>query len=243
MKQFCLAALLLGLAPLAGWTQTPRAAGNGTPPPDATAFTFTRVEWESGRSGFGMGFGGRGPLWAHDYPTAEQNLYIALEALTTLPLTFENRIVRLQDEAIFDLPLLYMCELGYWTPADEEVKRLREYLRRGGFLLVDDFRNDHEWYNFVQQMERVVPEPPQELALAHPVFHCFFEFEELGRHAPYFGLQPHFYAIFDEHGRMMALINYNNDIGDGWEWPENDREFSTEAFKLGINYLIYAMTH
>jgi hypothetical protein len=226
--------------------QAPAANGKVTNGhgPDAMAFTFVRVEWQGGRTGFGLGFaGGRVPLWAHDYPTAEQNFYVALDALTSLPITFENKILTLREQAIFDFPLLYICEVGYWAPDEEETKMLGEYLNRGGFLIVDDFRSDFEWSNFVRHMQRIVPEAPQLLDLDHPVFHCFFEFSELARHSPYGGLTPHYYAIFNADGRMMALINYNNDIGDGWEWPESDREFSTEAFKLGINYLIYAMTH
>lgn len=245
MKCLCVTWLMLGLAAFSSLAQSPEPANgksNGHAP-DAMAFSFVRIEWEGGRTGFGRGFGGRGPLWAHDYPTAEQNLYVALDALTTLPITFENKVLSLRDEAIFDFPLLYICEVGYWTPDEEEAKFLSEYLKRGGFLIVDDFRSDFEWSNFVRQMQRIVPEAPQLLELDHPVFHCFFDFTELGLHSPYWGLTPHYYAIFDSEGRMMALINYNNDIGDGWEWPETDREFSTEAFKLGINYLIYAMTH
>jgi len=209
--------------------------------PENQAFTFVRVEWSGERYGFGMS--GGGPLWAHDYPIGEQNLYTALNALTTLPLTFETKILKLDDEAIFDYPFLYICEVGYWTPAPKEIEFLREYLKRGGFLLVDDFRSSFEWSHFKRQMQHIADEPPAPLTLDHPVFHCYFDFEQLGDHSPYWGMTPSYYAIFDSDGRMTAIINYNNDIGDGWEWPETDRVFSTEAFKLGINYIIYSMTH
>jgi hypothetical protein len=217
-------------------------ASNGAAPP-AQAFTFVRVQWEGGRYGYGFSGRGGGPLWAHDFPTAEQNLYIALNALTSLPLTYENKILTLEDDAIFDFPFLYICEVGYWTINEKEVERLSEYLARGGFLIVDDFRGGYEWSNFFDQIKKVAPQNPKPIALDHPIFHCFFDFDRLGDHSPYGGLTPRYYAIFDEKGRMMAIINHNNDIGDGWEWPETDEVFSTEAFKLGINYLIYAMTH
>lgn len=215
--------------------------GSSPAPPAAGMFTFARVEWRGERYGFSGR--GNGPLWAHDYPTAEQNLYTAINALTSLPLNYEYKIVSLNDEAIYDYPLLYICEVGYWSPDEQEAAILREYMQRGGFLLVDDFRGGFEWRNFVAQMQRIVPQAPQPLELSHPVFHCFFDFERLGDHSPYWNMTPQYFGLFDEKKRLMAIINYNNDIGDGWEWPETDEVFSTEAFKLGINYLIYAMTH
>lgn len=208
---------------------------------NAGTFTFVRVEWQGERYGFSGR--GNGPLWAHDFPTAEQNLYTAINALTSLPLNYQYKTIALNDEAIFDFPFLYICEVGYWTPNEQEAAILSEYLQRGGFLLVDDFRGGFEWRNFAAQMQRIVPYEPRPLELTHPIFHCFFDFDRLGDHSPYWNLTPQYFGIFDDKGRIMAVINYNNDIGDGWEWPESDEVFSMEAFKLGINYLVYAMTH
>jgi hypothetical protein len=243
---FLAESVLLTALPASALTQSHEPGANGKSngaalAHSAQAFTFVRVEWQ----GNTYGFSGRanGPLWAHDYPTAEQNFYTAVNALTDLPLTFENKILTLEDETIFDYPLLYICEVGYWTPGDKEVELLREYLQRGGFLIVDDFRGGYEWNSFVHQLGRIHSNPPQPLAVEHPVFHCFFDFEQLSDHSPYWGMIPEFYGLFDADDRLVGIINYNNDIGDGWEWPETDQEFSTEAFKLGINYLIYAMTH
>ena len=216
-------------------------AMNGHLAPEA--FTFVRVEWQGMRMGYGMRGIGRGPLWAHDYPIAEQNFYVALDAVTSIPLTFDSKVLALEDEAIFDFPFLYICEVGYWAPSEQETALLKEYLNRGGFLLVDDFRGDFEWHNFLSQMRQIAPRSPQSLTLDHPIFHCFFDFEQLGEHSPYWGMRPNYLAIFDDQDRMVVLINHNNDIGDGWEWPESYGDFSTEAFKLGVNYLIYAMTH
>lgn len=238
---FCL--FVFGLQNRIGLAQASRSPANNGIAPPAQAFTFVRVQWEGGRRGFGFSGRGNGPLWAHDFPTAEQNFYTALAALTTLPLTHENKIVTLQDDEIFDFPFLYICEVGYWTLAEKETDRLAEYLARGGFLIVDDFRGGYEWDNFFNQIKRVTTKNPEPLSLTHPIFHCFFDFDQVGDHAPYGGLQPRYLALYDDKGRMMAIINHNNDLGDGWEWPENDEVFSTEAFKLGINYLIYAMTH
>jgi hypothetical protein len=237
--------LVLACLPPFVRAQEPDAAANGRNGvahiPNAQGFTFVRIQWTG--EGYGFFARGSGPLWAHDYPTAEQNFYTALRALTNVPMTFENKTLTLADEAIFSYPLLYICEVGYWLPAKVESDRLQEYLQRGGFLIVDDFRGGFEWRNFCDQIEHLMLEPPQLLTLDHAVFHCFFEFEQIGDHAPYGGFTPVFYGLYDQKKRLVGIINYNNDIGDGWEWPETDQEFSTEAFKLGINYLIYAMTH
>lgn len=225
----CCTLALTGLAPTAA-----RAQG----------FTFVRLQWEGQRSPYGFAFRDNGPLWSHDYPVAEENLYTAIKALTAVPVTSENKVLTLDDEAIFDYPFAYICEVGYWTISDHQAERLREYLWRGGFLMVDDFRGSMEWNNFAEQMRRAVPDRPfQRLAVDHPVFHCFFDFQHLLDYAPYGGLEPHYYAMLDNNGRIMVLVNYNNDIGEGWEWPETDESFSTAAFRLAINYLIYAMTH
>jgi len=210
----------------------------------AQEFTFVRVQWDAQKRSYGFAFRGDSELWAHDYPVAEQNLHTAVRALTTVPMSDESKILRLDDEEMFDYPLLYICEVGYWTIRDREAEVLREYLLRGGFLLVDDFRSTFEWSNFEDQIRRVLPDSPlQRLTIDHPIFHCFFDFEHLLEYAPYGGLEPRYYAILDKAGRIMVLVNYNNDIGDGWEWPETDRTFSTEAFRLAINYIVYAMTH
>jgi len=209
--------------------------------PATQGFTFVRIQWSG--EGYGIFARGNGPLWSHDFPTAEENFYMALHALTAVPMTFENKILTLADEEIFNYPLLYICEVGYWVPEKLEAEHLQEYVQRGGFLIFDDFRGGFEWRNFSDQIQRIVAEPPQLLGLDHPVFHCFFEFQQVGDHAPYGRWKPIFYGLYDQRKRLIGIVNYNNDIGDGWEWPDVDREFSTEAFKLGINYLIYAMTH
>jgi hypothetical protein len=210
----------------------------------AQEFTFVRVQWEGEKHSSGFAIRGDGPMWSHDYPVAEQNLHTAVKALTCLPMNAESEVLRLDSAELFEFPFLYICEVGHWTISEDEAAVLREYLLRGGFLLVDDFRGTLEWSNFEEQMRLVLPESPfQRLTIDHPIFHCFFDFEHLLDYAPYGGLEPRYYAILDKAARIMVLVNYNNDIGDGWEWPESDPNFSTEAFRLAINYIIYATTH
>lgn len=206
-------------------------------------FTFVRIQWhENGLRTYA--FATRAPLWAHDYPTAETNLYRAVELFTSLRVADHSEIMTLEDAAIFEYPLIYMCEVGWLKLSDAEVKGLREYLLRGGFLIVDDFRNPNELRTFQTEMKRVLPDHPlRRLSADHPIFHIFFDVEDLYRRGPNWHLIPVYYGVFDDKNRMMVLVNYNTDIGDGWEWPETFGEFSTESFELGINYIIYSYTH
>jgi len=145
-------------------------------------------------------------------------------------------------------PFAYLCEAGYWQPTDAEVVGLRNYLLKGGFVIFDDFaRND--WVNFEQQMKRVFPElHPMKLTADDKVFDSFYHIASLDFTHPYYGLPSEFYGIYennDRSQRLMAVINYNNDISEYWEWSDEGMfpvAASNEAYKLGINYLVYALT-
>lgn len=215
-------------------------------------FRFVRVRFETpGMSERGRGWGrGGGAMWAHDYPVAEQNFYIALERTTTIHVEEPYLVLDLMDPAIFEHPILYLCEPGYWQMTDEEVEQLSEYLNRGGFLLFDDFRGDYEWYNLYEQMQRVLPNrEPIELPASHPIWSIYFDVDPVA--APslvsgYFGSlsADRYMGYFDDNGRLMALANHNQDIGDGWEYPDRDFEnASTISFQMGINFVMYALTH
>lgn len=219
--------------------------------PLGDVFEFVRIQWTDHGVRYGWGFSTSAELWAHDFPLAEENLYIGLQAATNFKISQDNKVFRFDDDEIFKYPFIYACEIGYLTLAESEVENLREYLLRGGFLMVDDFRWNAEWYNWMREIRRVLPDHKiQRLPLNHPIFHCFFDLsaEDIESPTPYLPVEfpPQYYGIFDENGRMMVLINFNNDVGDGWEIPEGTEEikqFSTRSFKLGINYLIYSYTH
>ena len=234
-------------AVILAWAQEGAAQENGIPEnPDA--FTFVRIRWEHGMRGLGMPFfyAGGQPPWSHDYPTAERNLYTAIKLLTKVDAAHDTKVLEFSSDEIFEYPVLYICEIGIWEPKADEASRLGEYLKRGGFLIIDDFRGRKELWNLVRQLRRVVPDfTYRKLTADHPIFHCFFEFNRLVRDSPYrvLGYWPEYYGWFDPRGRLVAIVNYNNDIGDGWEWPEMDEYFSAEAFKLGINYIVYSLTH
>lgn len=216
--------------------------------PMGDMFEFVRIQWTDHGMRYGYGFSTNAELWAHDYPQAEHNLYIALQAASSIKISEDNKVFRFDDEEIFNYPFIYACEIGYLTLSEAEVKNLREYLLRGGFLMIDDFRWSIEWNNWMREIRRVLPEHSlRRLPTSHPIFHCFFDLtkHDIDAPIPYLPPQnpPEYYGIFDEHDRMMVIINFNNDVGDGWELPDDTPDFSTRSYKLGINYLIYSYTH
>lgn len=221
-------------------------------------FTFVRIDFERDRSNddwgglSGWGRRGRGmPGWAHDYPCAERNLMSILDEITALRLFRDGgNILRLDDPELFKYPVAYVSEPGGWVPTEEEVEALRAYLLKGGFVIFDDF-DGRDWYNLEEQMGRVLPEGELiPLDVSHPVFHTFFEVESLDFWGGgYRDGNPEYYGIFEENdpaGRLMVVVNYNNDIGDYWEYAHtglNPVPVTNEAFKLGVNYIVYALTH
>ena len=217
---------------------------------DDYGFRFVRIRYGTayGGSGRGRGRGWSAP-WKHDYPTAELNLYEALERTTKIKINGEPLILSLADQKIFEYPILYLCEPGFWHISDNEVENLREYLLRGGFILFDDFRGRGEWNNFNNQVKKVFPQKRFiELTPDHPIWTVYYEVDPIeapslvsGRYGRY---DDQYFTMYDDKGRMMMVVCYNQDIGDGWEWPNrNFDQASTEAFKMGINFIIWALTH
>ncbi len=155
----------------------------------------------------------------------------------------------MDDPELFKYPVAYLVEPGFWSLTAEETESLRSYLLKGGFLIVDDFADRH-WYNFEQRMRDVLPDGRLvELDASHAIFHSFFEIDALDHRHPYYGMKSVFYGIYEDNDpvkRLMIIANYNNDIGESWEWSDTGFipiELSNEAYKLGVNYIVYAMTH
>ena len=205
-----------------------------------------------------MGFGdyswGFDLKWNHDYPQAEQNFTKIVEELTGVdPQLGNGNILEIDDPRLFDHPWAYMCEPGFWNPTDEQVEILREYILKGGFLVIDDFFDgggrQRQWSNFEYQIKRVFPGVIlYPLTVEHPVFRSFFELEDLDFFDPRLPFySPKIYGIFEDNDpkkRLMVAVNYNMDVGDFWEW--SDRGFYPEhltekGFKLGLNYLIFGL--
>jgi hypothetical protein len=222
-------------------------------------FVFARLRYTEGVSpdSFGRGFGrrggrGQGPPWSHDYPRAERNFTKILSEITTLdPYTGPagGAIVEIGSKDLFNYTVSYMAEAGFWTQTDEEVANLRAYLLKGGFIIFDDFRGN-DWTNFEAQMRRVLPKVEMvELQLTHPIFHAFFDILTLDFKQYYDRNKPYFMGAFldnDPNKRLLFIANYNNDVGEYWEWSDTGWtpiDLSNEAYKLGVNYIVYGMTH
>jgi hypothetical protein len=217
-------------------------------PGDVNLFQFARIRYNGYVDFLGMGSWGP-PPWAHDYPRAEKNFLKILLEVTSIQTTPNSYLVLdMDDPLIMNYPILYVSEPGYWNITDEEAANLRAYLSRGGFVIFDDFRGIQEWENLTAAMKKVLPERNfQELTLEDPIFHCFYDIETLDMVPPYaVPGKPQFFGMFDEQKRLLAIANYNNDIGDYWEWADESFtpvNLSNEAFKFGVNYIIYGLTH
>ncbi len=227
-----------------------------TPPaPGGLGFQFVRIRYRSARRTW-RGYG----TWAYDWPTAEANLVRAIERTTALHLDGEPIVLDLTDPRIFDYPILYLCEPGYWITDEEEVAALRDYLTRGGFLIIDDFHDygdgqvGPEWENFYDNLRQVFPDRELiELTPDHPIWHIYYDIDPVravstkreSGEVPWLDEDDDtYYGLFDDDGRLMVVVCYNQDIGDGWEWPErNLYEASTVSFQMAINFILYALTH
>jgi hypothetical protein len=202
--------------------------------------------------------------WATDYPDSDLNFSFRLQQMTAIRVNPEPLVVSILDPKMKECPFLYTIETATLDLLDQEVKILRDHLLNGGFLMIDDFWGDEEWENTRQQMVKVFPDRPiTELELDHPVFNTVFQLKEkpqvpaieiamAGRTTGIFyekgGKVVHYYGIFDPKGRMMVIICRNTDLGDGWEREGEDpfffKEFSEKkAYPMGINIVVYSMTH
>jgi hypothetical protein len=208
-------------------------------------FTFTRLMYG------GPGFGRRGSgSWSHDYPSADLNIPEILEFMTSIHVTTgASNVFTLDDPRLFQYPMLYISEPGFWTITDSEAANLRDYVLKGGFLVFDDFEGN-QLYNMVAQVARALPEYELiEIGPEHDIFDSFFFVEDIYIPHPLVPVTPVYYGIFEDNDpskRMLAIVNHNNDLAEYWEWSASGFfpvDITNEAYKLGVNYIIYAMTH
>ena len=211
-------------------------------------------------------FGGRnffppqGWGWATDYPGADCKFMGGIHRLTGLPVYTHPNIVEIMDPDLFKFPYVYIVEPGGMFLTDEEAARLREFFARGGFLHVDDFWGLWQKANFEAQMRKVFPDKRLEvLPLTHEAFHTFYEIKEIIQipnvgngcdGGPYWeqpdDKEPRIYGISDDTGRLMVVVTYNSDLGDAWEYMDAacyPQKLTGQAYRLGLNFMIYAMTH
>jgi hypothetical protein len=226
-----------------------------------------KTEWVFGRlmypwNGWGFYWGGDwregSSNWTIDYPRSDRHLVTAVRRLTRINARSVEQPVNLDDGDQYDWPWLYAVEVGHWKLTDDHARGLREYLLRGGFFMCDDFHGTTEWENFLEGMKRVFPERPiVEIDDADPIFHTLYDLDHRfqvpgaqylysGRLSEKDGTVPHWRGIYDDRGRLMVAICFNMDLGDSWEWadaPEYPARFSDLGLRIGVNYIVYAMTH
>jgi Domain of unknown function (DUF4159) len=230
-----------------------KAADAGSKP----EFSFVRLVYTnnpafSGPASYGWG------NWTTDYPEAEMHFLQGVRRLTRVHAGAESKVLRLKDDELFNYPFLYAVEVGRWQLSDEEVQRLREYLLRGGFLMVDDFHGSLEWENFMASMGRVFPDRKVvEIPDDNEVFHVLYDLDHrvqipniwgamTGKTWERDGFTPRWRGIYDDENRLMVAINFNMDLGDAWEHadtPQYPQPLTALAYRFGINYVVYAMTH
>jgi len=197
--------------------------------------------------------------WYTDWPKADRQFIIGVKRLTNIKIADREKTIPLNDPEIFQYPFIYVVEVGHMDLTDGEVIGLREYLNRGGFMFCDDFWGTREWENFTRNMRRVLPHKEIiDLPRDHQIFSSYYDIEEIIQvpnvgNAVYQlptheqdGYVPFCRGIEDDDGRLMVLINWNTDLGDAWEWadlPGFPARFSTYAYQIGINAIVYAMSH
>lgn len=253
------------------WREYP-GQNNAPVPPDyqeKTEWVFARlmyppfagsVNGRGRRGGFGGGNWKNGrSSWTTDYSAADRHVSTALRRLTRIHVRSVEQPVDLEDgDDVFNYPWLYAVEVGHWQLNDLQVKQMREFFDRGGFFMCDDFHGTEEWAVFMASMERVFPDRPvEDIPDGDSIFHTISDLNDRfqvpgaqyirsGRTWEYDGYQPHWRGIYDSKRRLMVAICHDMDLGDAWEWadsPEYPEKYSSLAFRIVTNYVVYSMTH
>jgi hypothetical protein len=253
------ALLLWGIAVM----RVPDAGAQSPGQPDARfaglQWTFARIQYDAWTLPPGRRYDIFDEPWTIDYPAADQNLSRRVRTVTSIQVN-DPITIRIEDPSLWSYPWIYIVEGGNLRLRETEVPILREFLLRGGTLTFDDFHGPIEWDNVERELKRVFPDrrivdlPPE-----HPIFHCFYQFDAYpqtpglgsflqGRTWEKGGYTAHLRAIEDDNGRAMVLINWNTDMGDGWEWSNAAEypgyvKYTAVAYRMQINEIVYALTH
>jgi hypothetical protein len=218
----------------------------------------TRYDWHTGHTN-----------WTIDYPRSDRHLSAAIRRLTRIDGKSAEQPINLEaDDDVFNYPWLYAVEVGHWELTEQMVVKFREFLDRGGFFMCDDFHGTKEWEVFIHCMRRIIPDREiVDIPLDDPINHTVYDINERyqvpgaqSEYPPYSvcekcrtnpqwgsgGDDPHFRGIYDDHGRLIAVMTHDNDLGDSWENaddPKYPQKYSALGIRIGVNYIIYAMTH
>ena len=246
---FCAAAVLLAVLSAAAVQPPPPRPARSSDSAYDGRFTIVRLRWKSDGGFTRRGFSA---AWNHDYPRAEQHLARIIKSLTALDIrTDDSLILTLDDPALFDHAIAFMWEPGFWNLTDREAAAFRAWLLKGGFAVFEDFDGAAQWNHYEAQMRRVLPQARfVKLDNAHRIFDSFFAIRDIDAIVhPMSGIRPSYYGIYEDNDpskRLMVVANYDNDAPEYWEWSgEGIYPFdaSNEAYKLGVNYVIYGLTH
>lgn len=230
---------------------TPSDAG------EKTEWQFARLSYDMYDGGGGRGRGRFRGAWSVDYPQADRHFAQGIRRLSRIHTRSVEEVVDLDTDKIFDYPWVYAVEVGHWDLSDSQAARLREYLNRGGFLVVDDFHGSFEWEIFVRSLQKVFRDRPiVDIPDKDPIFHILFDLDQRvqipgvhfvrsGRTYEQDGVKERWAGVYDEKGRIQVAICHNMDLGDAWEHadlPEYPERYTSMAYRIGLNYIIYAMT-
>lgn len=228
---------------------------------ESTEWAFARLMFPPG---FNNGYAGRdnpdwregGSLWTQDFPRADRHFAEAVRRLTRVNVKSVEQVVSLEDDDVYNWPWVYAVQVGEWGITSAEGAKLRDYLLRGGFFMADDFHGTLEWQVFQESMKRVFPDRSiVDIPDSDPIFHTVYDLDDryqivgashLGQGHKSDGYVARWRGIYDDKGRVMVAISFNSDIGDSWEWadePAYPEKYSALGVRLGVNYIVYAMTH
>jgi hypothetical protein len=219
-----------------------------------------------GYGGYGRGFGRMGgmdwergnTIWTQDFPRADRHFVLAVRRLTRLHVRSVEQVVNLDEGDAYDWPWLYAVQVGHWNLTDKQAAAMREYLLRGGFFMCDDFWGPDEWQVFMKSMKRVFPERevvdlPSDAQIFHTVYDLDDRYQVASQGSVNRGVSfkcapcpDKWRGVFDDKGRLMVAITYQSDVGDSWEWADAatyPAEYAALGIRIGVNYIIYSMTH
>ena len=223
-------------------------------PHERAEWSFVRfhydLDYEFGRFRF--------QRWAADYPKSDRQFVVGVRRLTRVQARSKEHVIDAKSDDLYDWPWLYTEDAGAWRLSEEQAGRLREHLLRGGFLMLEDSHGDYEWETLLAGVRMIFPDRPiEDLANQDEIFHVVYDLDDrvqipgtryIWGHRPYTpdSSIPRWRAIRDDKGRIIVAICHNSDVGDAWEWadsPEYPERAASLAYRIGINYIIYGMTH
>jgi hypothetical protein len=231
---------------------------------EKTEWAFARLMYPQAYGGYGYRRGSGdwregNSMWTQDYPRADRHFSQAIRRLTRLHVRSTEQPVNLDDgDDVYNWPWLYAVQTGQWKLTDAQAKKLREYLLRGGFFMCDDFWGEAQWMVFRDSMDRVFPDRPiVDIPEGDPILKTVYDLSDryqvpgaryLSTGVTYKceGCPARWRGIYDDAGRLMVAMSVNSDLGDSWEWaddPHYDEKFSALGIRIGVNYVVYAMSH